>query len=176
MSKIAFCFPGGKFTRYYTTILPAVLITSALGIQFVGRWLANRISSFYWGSSLKHYVPASLAVIVIAGSVFNAVNAAPHFRLFTNSIGGGESWAGYYFPHDEFYDSSMRDVIAEIARRARTGARASGRGERARAERPLELAGFDCQFTGSASHDTLLSDFADGMRIIGRIIHSLDSR
>jgi hypothetical protein len=115
---VAFCFPGGKFTRYYTTILPAVLITSALGIQFVGRWLANRISG-----NVKHYVPATLAVIVIAGSVINSVNASPHFRLFTNSIGGGTNWAGYYFPHDEFYDASMRDVIAEIATRARTGAR-----------------------------------------------------
>jgi hypothetical protein len=117
---VAFCFPGGKFTRYYTTILPAVLITSALGIQFVGRWLANRISD---GAGLKHYVPATLAVIVIAGSVINSINAAPHFRLFLNSIGGGTNWAGYYFPHDEFYDASMRDAIAEIATRARTGAR-----------------------------------------------------
>ncbi|HKG60682.1 MAG TPA: glycosyltransferase family 39 protein [Pyrinomonadaceae bacterium] len=117
---VAFCFPAGKFTRYYTTILPAVLITSALGIQFVGRWLANRIAE---GVSLKHYVPAALAVIVIAGSVINSMNAAPHFRLFINSIGGGTSWAGYYFPHDEFYDASMRDVIAEIGTRARTGAR-----------------------------------------------------
>ena len=29
------------------------------------------------------------------------------------------TWAGYYFPHDEFYDASMRDVMTEIARRAR---------------------------------------------------------
>jgi hypothetical protein len=43
--------------------------------------------------------------------------------LFTNSIGGGAAWAGYYFPHDEFYDASMRDTIAEIATRARSGAR-----------------------------------------------------
>jgi len=117
---VAFCFSGGKFTRYYTTVLPAVLITSALGIQFAGRWLADRISD---GVSLKHYVPAILAVIVIAGSVINSVKAAPHFRLFLNSIGGGTNWAGYYFPHDEFYDASMRDAIAEIATRARTGAR-----------------------------------------------------
>jgi hypothetical protein len=108
---VAFCFPGGKFTRYYTTVLPAVLITSALGIQFIGRWFA------------KNYVSATLAMIVIAGSVINSVNASPHFRLFTNSIGGGTNWAGYYFPHDEFYDASMRDVIGEIATRARTGAR-----------------------------------------------------
>jgi len=117
---VTFCFSGGKFTRYYTTVLPAVLITSALGIQFVGRWLANRISE---GASLKHYVPASLAVIVIASSVINSLNAAPHFRLFTNSIGGGTNWAGYYFPHDEFYDASMREAMAEIASRARIGAR-----------------------------------------------------
>jgi hypothetical protein len=116
---IAFCFPGGKFTRYYTTVLPAVLITSALGIQWAGRWLAGFASS----ATLKQYVPASLAVIVIAASVINSVQATPHFRLFLNSIGGGTAWAGYYFPHDEFYDASMRDAINEIAGRARTGAR-----------------------------------------------------
>ena len=116
---IAFCFAGGKFTRYYTTVLPAVLITCALGIQFVGRWLANRITT----SKLKHYVPACLAVIVIITSVVNSVQASPHFRLYTNSFGGGMNWAGYYFPHDEFYDASMRDVIGEIATRAKPGAR-----------------------------------------------------
>lgn len=119
MWVVAFCFPGGKFTRYYTTVLPAVLITSALGIQWAGRWLANRIAGF----DVKHYVPATLAVIVIAASVISSVQAAPHFRLFTNSLGGGTAWAGYYFPHDEFYDASMRDVIAGIAIRARSGAR-----------------------------------------------------
>jgi hypothetical protein len=107
---VAFCFSGGKFTRYYTTVLPAVLITSALGIQWVGRWLPDRIA-------------AVLAVVVITASVISSVQAAPHFRLFTNSIGGGTAWAGYYFPHDEFYDASMRDVIVEIASRARHGAR-----------------------------------------------------
>ena len=93
-----------------------MLITSALGIQWAGRWLANRIAGF-------NYASAALAVIVIAGSVISSVQAAPHFRLFINSIGGGKQWAGYYFPHDEFYDASMRDVIAEIATRARPGAR-----------------------------------------------------
>ena len=112
---IAFCFPGGKFTRYYTTVLPAVLITCALGIQWAGRWLADRVASFEW--------TASLAVIVIAASVVNSLQAAPHFRLFTNSIGGGTARAGYYFPHDEFYDASIREVIFEIAGRAGTGAR-----------------------------------------------------
>ena len=113
---VAFCFPGGKFTRYYTTVLPAVLITAALGIQWAGGWVADRIASF-------NYAPATLAVIVITASVISTVQAAPHFRLFTNSIGGGTEWTGYYFPHDEFYDASMRDVIVAVAGRAQPGAR-----------------------------------------------------
>jgi hypothetical protein len=120
---VAFSFPGGKFTRYYTTVLPAVLITCALGIQFAGRWIANRIAGIDWLPGLKHYVPAALAVIVVAGSAVSSIQAAPHFRLFTNTLGGGMAWAGYYFPHDEFYDASMREAIAEIASRARPGAR-----------------------------------------------------
>ena len=120
---VAFALPGGKFTRYYTTVLPAVLITSALGIQFAGRWLANRIASIGFAAGLRHYVPACLAVIVIVASVVNSIHASPHFRLYTNAFGGGMAWAGYYFPHDEFYDASMREVIGEVARRARPGAR-----------------------------------------------------
>ncbi|HEV2837460.1 MAG TPA: glycosyltransferase family 39 protein [Pyrinomonadaceae bacterium] len=120
---VAFAFPGGKFTRYYTTVLPAVLITCALGIQFTGRWLANRIASLDVLAGLKHYIPATLAVVVIISSVVNSIQASPHFRLYTNWFGGGTQWAGYYFPHDEFYDASMRDVIVDIVRRARPGAR-----------------------------------------------------
>jgi hypothetical protein len=119
----SFSFPGGKFTRYYTTALPAVIITSAIGIQFLGRWLAEKLSSMARSESLKHYVPACLAVIVIIASVVTSVQAGPHFRLFTNLLGGGMSWAGYYFPHDEFYDASMRDLMNEVSRRAPPGAR-----------------------------------------------------
>jgi len=121
--SIAFCFPGGKFTRYYTEVQPAVLITSALGIQFAGRWLAKWIAKLDWNTGLQHYATASLAVIAITCSVVDSIQAAPHFRLFTNTLGGGIARAGYYFPHDEFYDASMREVVSEITRRAAPGAR-----------------------------------------------------
>ena len=117
---ISFGFSGGKFTRYYTTVLPAVLITSALGIQWAGRWLAQRFSG-NWSNSVAQYLPAALAVLVITCSVISSAQAAPHYRLFTNMLGGGSNSAGYYFPHDEFYDASLRDTIAEIARRANPG-------------------------------------------------------
>jgi hypothetical protein len=49
--------------------------------------------------------------------------AMPHYRLYTNVIGGGAARAGTYFPHDEFYDSSVRDAVNLIAARAGYGVR-----------------------------------------------------
>ncbi len=118
----AFSFLGGKFTRYYTTVLPAILITSALGIQFLGRRLAERLSSFTWIEGVRNYLPATLAGVVITTSLIVSARAAPHFRLYANSLAGGMARVGYYFPHDEFYDASVGDVITEISRRARPGA------------------------------------------------------
>ena len=118
-----FSFIGGKFTRYYTIVLPAVLITAALGVQLVGRWLAQRVNTIFRFSGRKAYVRAAVALLVVLGSVAASTMATPYFRLYLNRLGGGATNAGFYFPHDEFYDTSMREVIAEIVRRAKTGAR-----------------------------------------------------
>ena len=150
---VFFCFPGGKFTRYYTTFLPAVLITAALGIQFAGRWLAKWIAKLGWANGVKHYVPASLAVIAIIWSIMNSINATPHFRLFTNSFGGGVAQAGNFFPHDEFYDASMRDTIAEIAQKAKPGARVAS-------ESPLLASYYAQRFNRSDLSCVSLSDAA----------------
>jgi 4-amino-4-deoxy-L-arabinose transferase-like glycosyltransferase len=120
---MTFSFGGGKFTRYFTTILPAVLITSAIGIQAVGRWLGQRLASLLATQWPLSYTRAVLAAIVILGSIKASVSSAPHFRLYTNALGGGVAKAGYYFPHDEFYDSSIREAMIEIARRAAPGAK-----------------------------------------------------
>ncbi|MBC8032139.1 MAG: glycosyltransferase family 39 protein [Pyrinomonadaceae bacterium] len=119
---MTFSFGGGKFTRYFTTILPAVLITAAIGVQAVGRWLGEQLSSLLSAEWPKVYARPALAVLVVATSVSALASAAPHFRLYTNALGGGEAKRGYYFPHDEFYDASVRDVVYEIAKRAQPGA------------------------------------------------------
>ena len=120
---MTFSFGGGKFTRYFTTILPAVLITSAIGVQAAGRWLGQQLSSLLSVEWPNVYAGPTLALFVVAGSLSASAKAAPHFRFYTNALGGGDTRTGYYFPHDEFYDSSIREVMIEIARRAAPGAR-----------------------------------------------------
>jgi hypothetical protein len=43
-----------------------------------------------------------------------------------NALGGGPTQAGAYFPQDEFYDAYMRELMAELANRARPNARVAG--------------------------------------------------
>lgn len=120
---MTFSFGGGKFTRYFTTILPAVLITAAIGVQAVGRWLGQTLSALLRADWPRGYVRVVLTAVVLLGTLKAAADSAPHFRLYTNALGGGGAKAGYYFPHDEFYDSSIRDAMSEIARIAPRGAR-----------------------------------------------------
>jgi len=70
----------------------------------------------------KTYTAPVLALVVVAVSISALSASAPHFRLYTNALAGGAANAGYYFPHDEFYDASVRDVVYEIAQRAKPGA------------------------------------------------------
>jgi hypothetical protein len=113
-----FGITGGKFTRYFTILLPAILITAAIGLQFVSR----RLMALF-GDGIKLYARAALAALVILCSVWAAVSAAPYYRLYTNAPGGGKARAGDYFPQDEFYDAYTREVMFEVGRRARQGAR-----------------------------------------------------
>jgi predicted membrane-bound dolichyl-phosphate-mannose-protein mannosyltransferase len=120
---MTFVFVGGKFTRYFTLVLPAVLIAAAVGVQFVGRSIARQLAALFSKEKSSVYLRAALALALVLGSITASASAAPYFRLYTNVLGGGLAKAGSFFPHDEFYDASMRDVMAEIARRAKPGAR-----------------------------------------------------
>jgi Dolichyl-phosphate-mannose-protein mannosyltransferase len=120
---MTFVFAGGKFTRYFTVLVPAILITAAVGVQFVGRWITQKLSALLSSERAADYVRAALALSLVLGSIAASVSAAPHFRLYTNVFGGGMAKAGSFFPHDEFYDSAVREVMAEIAKRAKPGAK-----------------------------------------------------
>lgn len=120
---LAFMFVGGKFTRYVSTVLPAVIITAAIGVQFAAARFGRLCGHIFANGSITLYARAAVATLVIISAFWATIYAAPHYRLYVNAIGGGSARAGYYFPQDEFYDAYMRDVITAIARQAAPGAR-----------------------------------------------------
>jgi len=120
---IPLCLVGGKFTRYFATSLPILLIIAALGVQFLSRSVARLMSKRFATHSVRRYTQAVLALLLIVFSIQASVSAAPYYRLYTNLIGGGRARAAYYFPQDDFYDAQVRAIIFEIAQRASAGAR-----------------------------------------------------
>jgi 4-amino-4-deoxy-L-arabinose transferase-like glycosyltransferase len=120
---LAFMFPGGKFTRYITSVLPAIMIIAGIGIQFTARRLGRFCARAFGNPAIKVYGRSALASLVIISAFWSAAMAAPHYRLYMSVLGGGPAQAGKYFPQDEFYDAYMQDVMNEIARRARPDAR-----------------------------------------------------
>ncbi|MGB9179345.1 MAG: glycosyltransferase family 39 protein, partial [Pyrinomonadaceae bacterium] len=119
---MTFTFTGGKFTRYFTTALPAVLLTAAIGIRFIARALALKLAALFSNEGIKIYARAALVLLFILSSISADLSAAPYYRLYTNLLGGGREQAGALFPQDDFYDAYMREVMSEIASRAGAGA------------------------------------------------------
>ncbi|MDQ3686181.1 MAG: glycosyltransferase family 39 protein [Acidobacteriota bacterium] len=121
---LPFSVMGGKFTRYFTFALPVVVITAAIGVRAVGQFLSRLTSrGAFVESGAGSFARVALGFAVVAFSAYASARAAPHYRLYTNAIGGGTERAGSYFPHDEFYDSSVRDAANLVARHAPRGTR-----------------------------------------------------
>jgi hypothetical protein len=114
---------GGKFTRYFTMALPVVLITAAIGIHFVAHWVARHIPNLANDDSARALVRACIVSVVLIFPLVASASVSPYYRLYTNVLGGGNERAGSYFPHDEFYDARVREVVSEIAAQARPHAR-----------------------------------------------------
>ncbi|MBD0371284.1 MAG: glycosyltransferase family 39 protein [Pyrinomonadaceae bacterium] len=118
-----FTVMGGKYTRYFTTALPVVLITAAIGIHFVAQHLARLLKTAFDSERAGAMTQASVVALVLTVTAVAAASALPYYRLYTNALGAGLADVGSYFPHDEFYDASVRDAAREVARIARPGAR-----------------------------------------------------
>jgi len=114
---------GGKFTRYFAFPLPAVLMVTALGFVAAARLAAGPALRRQLGAGRAAYARAVVLLVLISFSAYASASAAPHYRLYTNALGGGTERAGAYFPHDEFYDSATRETVEAFARVAPQGAR-----------------------------------------------------
>jgi hypothetical protein len=58
-------------------------------------------------------LPALAVLIFMALPAWSARAHSPHYALYTNALGAG--YAGYFFPHDEFYDDGLRETIKFVA-------------------------------------------------------------
>jgi hypothetical protein len=116
---LAFMFVGGKFARYVTTLMPAIFITAAIAIQFVARHFARWCGRLFNSQPIKIYVHLAIPLIVVLLTIWSAVHAAPHYRLYYNPIAGDR----LFFPQDDFYDAYMQQTMAEIGKRASRNAK-----------------------------------------------------
>jgi hypothetical protein len=109
---VPFTFTGGKFARYFAIPEPLVLICAGVGFYFCVRWISQKLKLT---GATAAIVQAVLFIGFLAVPAYDSMTVTPHFRLFTNTLGGGMANAGTYFPHDEFYDAGSRETVTAIA-------------------------------------------------------------
>jgi predicted membrane-bound dolichyl-phosphate-mannose-protein mannosyltransferase len=119
---LQFSISGSKFTRYTVFVLPAIYSTAAIAAYYLIRWIARKVAESAGNDKLRVYLKGALASVLVIFAGLASVSAVPHYRLFTNVIGGGAANAGAYFPQDDFYDAEMSDVLKQIASQAKPNA------------------------------------------------------
>jgi hypothetical protein len=119
---LQFSISGSKFTRYTVFVLPAVYSTAAIGAYYIIRWVARKFGEGAGNDKLRVYLKGALASVLVIMAGLASVSAVPHYRLFTNLIGGGSANAGAHFPQDDFYDAEMSDALRLIALKAKPNA------------------------------------------------------
>jgi 4-amino-4-deoxy-L-arabinose transferase-like glycosyltransferase len=108
---------GAKWLRYTLSLMPFVYILAAIGVIEAHRFVNRRLNA----SKQTRAVLAAVVVVTFIGwPAWIACNAGPHYALYTNALGGGK--AGYFFPHDEFYDDGLREAIKFVCDTAPQGA------------------------------------------------------
>ncbi|MBA3356532.1 MAG: glycosyltransferase family 39 protein [Pyrinomonadaceae bacterium] len=101
---------GGKWLRYTLSLMPFIYMIAAVGVIAV-----IEVWSKFWKPSkeLAAIVSAAAVIVFILLPGWTAYAHGPHYALYTNALGAGQ--AGYYFPHDEFYDDGLREAIKFVS-------------------------------------------------------------
>lgn len=108
---------GGKWLRYTLSLMPFVYILSAVGVIDLVRFVAARFKT----SKAARVIVAGAAVLIFIGlPAWTAYSPGPHYALYTNALAADR--AGYFFPHDEFYDDGLREAIKFVCDTAPPGA------------------------------------------------------
>ena len=111
---IPYSLIGGKWLRYTLAVMPFVYMLAAVGVVAI----VSVVSKYL---KMKPALVATFAIIVFAVlPSWTAIANGPHYALYTNMFAPGK--AGFYFPHDEFYDDGLREAIRFVCEAAPTGA------------------------------------------------------
>ncbi len=108
---------GGKWLRYTLSLMPFVYMLAAVGVVA----LIQRMKSLLHGWRHAPLLFSAMAVVLFVGwPAWTAFANGPHYALYTNALAAGK--AGYFFPHDEFYDDGLREAIRNVCETAPKGA------------------------------------------------------
>lgn len=108
---------GAKWLRYTLSLMPFVYMIAAVGVVALIQWAHWR---FPGSPRASLVLPAIAAVLFVCLPAWTAFAHGPHYALYTNALGGGR--AGYFFPHDEFYDDGVREAVKFVCNNAPQGA------------------------------------------------------
>ena len=100
---------GGKWLRYTLALMPFVYMLAAVGVMAIVDALSSK---FPKGKNARVAIFTGIAVLFIGLPAWTALANGPHYALYTNALAADK--AGYYFPHDEFYDDGLREAIKYV--------------------------------------------------------------
>ena len=109
---VPYSIVGAKWLRYALSLMPFVYMIAAVGIMWLLRLFMPMLERGGSFSPLR-IVRAVVFLFFIALPAWMAYGAGPHYATYTNALGAGH--AGYFFPHDEFYDDGLREAIKYVA-------------------------------------------------------------
>ena len=116
---VPYSLMGAKWLRYALSLMPFVYMIAAVGIMAILRWIA----AFFERKGVKRasvFAYASILIFFIALPAWSAYASRPHYALYMNALASNR--AGYFFPHDEFYDDGLREAIGYVCSVAPQGA------------------------------------------------------
>jgi hypothetical protein len=111
---------GAKWLRYALSLMPFVYMIAAVGVVTIIRWLASLVEKIS-PERARAFVSAIVILIFVALPAWTAYANGPHYALYINRLATPGS-AGFYFPHDEFYDDGLREAIKYVCDNAPQGA------------------------------------------------------
>jgi hypothetical protein len=106
---------GGKWLRYTLSVMPFVYMLAAVGVVGLVRW-----TTATFAGTRRTVVTAVLVAIFVGLPAWTAFANRPHYALYTNALAADK--AGFFFPHDEFYDDGLREAIKYVCQVAPDGA------------------------------------------------------